>query len=108
MEEPGENITGNSKHYLPLLSPERLKIFERFALGEKCYWISLADGEKEEVEEGTGRGRENKCMCLCVCVVCVCVVCVVCLCCVCVHPCMFVYLLGFLPLFEVGYPSSGA
>ena len=50
MEEPGENITGNSKHYLPLLSPERLKIFERFALGEKCYWISLADGEKEEVE----------------------------------------------------------
>ena len=33
--------------------------------------------------------------------VCVCVVCV------CGHTCMFVYLLGFLPLFKVGYPSSG-
>lgn len=31
-----ENITGDSMHYLPLLSPERLKIFERFALGGKC------------------------------------------------------------------------
>lgn len=58
MEEPGENITGDSMHYLPLLSPERLKIFERFALGKKCYWISLADGEKEEV--GGYRERERK------------------------------------------------
>lgn len=32
-----ENITGDSMHYLPLLSPERLKISERFALGGKCY-----------------------------------------------------------------------
>lgn len=60
LEEPGENVTGDSKHYLPLLSPERLKIFERFALGEKCYWISLAGGEKEEVGGGVYRERERK------------------------------------------------
>lgn len=83
-----ENVTG-TQALSAIAFPERLKIFERFAPGEKCYWISLAGGEKEVGGACTGRGEKiNACICVCLCCVCLCCVCVVC---VCVHPCMFVY-----------------
>lgn len=58
---------------MPLLSLERLKIFERFALGESVNWISLADGEKEEVGGLQGEGEKINHAFVCVCVVYVCV-----------------------------------
>lgn len=68
--------------------PGEAEKLERLTLGGTCYWISLADGDRE-------RKRENKCMyvcafvCVCMCVyVCACVFCV----CVCLLTCACLYI----------------